>query len=61
MKINGGPRDKVCERTSKAAQQDLELGLCWVLVAVHWLSLVVASGGYSLAVVCRLPLLQSQG
>ena len=22
--------------------------LCWVFVAVHWLSLVVASGGYSL-------------
>ena len=23
--------------------------LCWVFVAAHWLSLVVASGGYSLA------------
>ena len=28
--------------------------LCWVFVAVIRLSLVVASGGYSLAVVCGL-------
>ena len=28
--------------------------LCWVFVAVHGLSLVVASRGYSLAAVCGL-------
>ena len=28
--------------------------LCWIFVATHRLSLVVASRGYSLVVVCRL-------
>ena len=30
--------------------------LCWVFIAMPVLSLVFASGGYSLVVVCRLPI-----
>ena len=33
----------------------------WVLIAVHGLSLVAASGGYSSAALCGLLLLQSMG
>ena len=28
--------------------------LCWVFIAVLWLSLVAVSGAYSLAAVCQL-------
>ena len=30
--------------------------LCWVFVAVHWLSLVAGNRGSSLDAVCRLPI-----
>ena len=48
----------VCEMLSLEPQYLKKLciyfWLCWILVAVHGLPLVAASGGYFLAVTCRL-------